>query len=78
MASDEKTELSSVEMESISGGVIPQKGELQLQRAIYLAKSNGTSLDELLKGLPAWYAKMRSYFPDATIGELEAYIRRNW
>ncbi len=78
MDSNARTVLTPEEMEYVMGGVISKKGELQLQRSIYLAKSAGTSLDQLLSELPGWYARMRSYFPDATIGELESYIRRNW
>ena len=78
MDSNAKTDLTLEEMEYVIGGVITQKGALQLQRSIYLAKSAGISLNQLLSELPGWYARMRSYFPDATIGELESYIRQNW
>ena len=73
-----KPELTSEQLDEVTGGVITSAQAGLLNPVLKNAKASGKTMDEVIALIPGYYQQMHMIYPNVTIDDVEKYVREVW
>lgn len=83
-AAEEAPELSTEDLEGVSGGTIGLTAQVMLRTAITKYKGEGVTLDQALEAMPSLFDELSTdpqyakYLKQTNLEEVTAFVIKNW